>query len=47
MSTNTIKKQEWAIAPEYFQAAYTDFILSRQAKLCSKVMIRLYGFSAG
>ena len=47
MYTNTIIKQEWALASENLKDAYTDFILSRQAKLCSKGMIRLYGFTAG
>ena len=47
MSSQAVTNQEWAIAFYELQDAYTDFILSRQAKLCTKGMIRLYGFTAG
>lgn len=47
MSTKTQKQQEWALASVALQDAYTDFILSRQAMLCSPTTIRWYGFTAG
>lgn len=47
MSHQTVINQKWALAFYELTDAYTDFILSRQAKLCSKGMIRLYGFTVG
>jgi len=47
MSSQTATNQEWALAFYELQDAYTDFILSRQAKLCSKGMIKFYNFTTG
>ena len=41
------QKQEWAVASYALHDAYTDFILSRQAMLCSPQTIRFYHFTAG
>jgi integrase/recombinase XerD len=40
-------QQRWAVALYELQDAYTDFILSRQAMLCSPKTIRFYHFTAG
>jgi site-specific recombinase XerD len=40
-------KQIWVVASYELQDAYTDFILSRQAMLCSPRTIRFYHFTAG
>ena len=47
MSQKTDIKQKWAVASYALQDAYTDFILSRQAMLCSPKTIRFYHFTAG
>jgi integrase/recombinase XerD len=47
MSRKTDTKQKWAVASYELQDAYTDFILSRQAMLCSPKTIRFYHFTAG
>jgi site-specific recombinase XerD len=47
MSQKTDTKQKWAVASYELQDAYTDFILSRQAMLCSPKTIRFYHFTAG
>jgi site-specific recombinase XerD len=47
MSQQTDIKQKWAVASYKLQDAYTDFILSRQAMLCSPKTIRFYHFTAG
>ncbi|MCB2180197.1 tyrosine-type recombinase/integrase [bacterium] len=47
MSQNTDIQQKWAVASYVLQDAYTDFILSRQAMLCSPKTIRFYHFTAG
>ena len=47
MSQQTVLKQRWAVASYQLQDAYTDFILSRQAMLCSPKTIRFYHFTAG
>jgi len=47
MSQNTDLQQKWAVASYELQDAYTDFILSRQAMLCSPKTIRFYHFTAG
>jgi site-specific recombinase XerD len=40
-------KQKWALASYLLQDAYTDFILSRQAMLCSPNTINFYHYTAG
>lgn len=47
MSQKTDSQQGWAVAWYELQDAYTDFILSRQAMLCSPQTIRFYQFTAG
>jgi len=47
MSKQTITKQKWAVASYLLQDAYTDFILSRQAMLCSPATLMFYSFTAG
>ncbi|MDF1519293.1 MAG: tyrosine-type recombinase/integrase [Brevefilum sp.] len=47
MSQQTDLQQRWAVASYELQDAYTDFILSRQAMLCSPKTIRFYHFTAG
>lgn len=47
MSQQTDIKQKWAVASYALQDAYTDFILSRQAMLCSPQTVRFYHFTAG
>ena len=47
MSQKTDLQQKWAVASYALQDAYTDFILSRQAMLCSPKTIRFYHFTAG
>ncbi len=47
MSQKTDLQQRWAVASYQLQDAYTDFILSRQAMLCSPKTIRFYHFTAG
>lgn len=47
MSQKTDLQQRWAVASYELQDAYTDFILSRQAMLCSPKTIRFYHFTAG
>ncbi len=47
MSQQTIAKQKWAVTSYLLQDAYTDFILSRQAMLCSPATLRFYSFTAG
>jgi len=47
MSQQTNIKQKWAVASYPLQDAYTDFILSRQAMLCSPKTVRFYHFTAG
>jgi len=47
MSSETQILQKWAVASYELQDAYTDFILSRQAMLCSPKTIRFYHFTAG
>ena len=47
MSHETLKKQEWALDSYLIDDAYTDFFLSRQAKLCSPGTLRFYQFTAG
>jgi integrase/recombinase XerD len=47
MSQKTDLQQKRAVASYALQDAYTDFILSRQAMLCSPKTIRFYHFTAG
>lgn len=47
MVKSKVTKQEWALASIALQDAYTDFILSRQAMLCSEQTLKWYGFTAG
>lgn len=47
MFSKTDTKQKWAIASFILQDAYTDFILSRQAMLCSPNTIVFYHTTAG
>lgn len=47
MSTQLQQEQKWAVASYELRDAYTDFILSRQAILCTPATIRFYNFTAG
>lgn len=47
MSPKTDTKQKWALASYALNDAYTDFILSRQAMLCSPRTINWYTFTLG
>lgn len=47
MSPKTKKQQAWAVTSYVLTDAYTDFILSRQAKLCSPETMRFYQNTAG
>jgi integrase/recombinase XerD len=47
MSQKTKKKQEWALASYALHDAYTDFILSRQAMLCSPRTLSWYRYTLG
>ncbi|MQC26409.1 MAG: hypothetical protein DWG76_03035 [Chloroflexi bacterium] len=47
MSTETSKKQEWALASIDLHVAFTDFILSRQAMLCSPATVKWYSWTLG
>lgn len=47
MSPNTEKKQKWALASVALQDAFTDFILSRQAILCSPATVSWYTWTLG
>ena len=47
MFSKTDTKQKWALASYALQDAYTDFILSRQAMLCSPKTLSWYQFTLG
>ena len=47
MSPKTDTKQKWALASFALSDAYTDFILSRQAMLCSPRTLSWYTFTLG
>jgi site-specific recombinase XerD len=47
MTQQSKTKQKWAVASVALQEAYTDFILSRQAMLCSPATVIWYGKTAG
>lgn len=47
MLPNTDEKQKWALASYALRDAYTDFILSRQAMLCSPKTLSWYTFTLG
>jgi integrase len=47
MSPKTDTKPKWALASYELNDAYTDFILSRQAMLCSPRTISWYTFTLG
>jgi len=47
MSQQAKTQQKWAVASVALQEAYTDFILSRQAILCSEQTVIWYGKTAG
>lgn len=47
MFTKTDEKQKWALASFALRDAYTDFILSRQAMLCSPKTLNWYTFTLG
>lgn len=47
MSPKTGTEQAWALASIALHDALTDFILSRQAMLCSTGTMRWYGYTAG
>jgi len=47
MSQKTETKPKWALASYALSDAYTDFILSRQAMLCSPRTISWYSFTLG
>jgi integrase/recombinase XerD len=44
MSPETLTRQEWALASYALQDAFTDFVLSRQAILCSPKTLGWYRF---
>jgi integrase/recombinase XerD len=45
--SKTATNQKWALASYELQDAYTDFILSRQAILCSPATLKFYQSTAG
>ena len=45
MSSQTQKRREWALASVVLNDAYTDFILSRKALLCSPATIKWYSWT--
>lgn len=47
MSLKTQKKQKWALASILLDDAFTDFILSRQAMLCTPRTVKFYTFTLG
>ncbi|MDH5508108.1 MAG: tyrosine-type recombinase/integrase [Anaerolineae bacterium] len=47
MSPKVDQKQTWALASIDLQEAFTDFILSRQAMMCTPQTIRFYRFVLG
>ncbi len=47
MLSKTDEKQKWALASYALRDAYTDFILSRQAMLCSPKTLSWYTFTLG
>lgn len=47
MLPKTDEKQKWALASYALRDAYTDFILSRQAMLCSPKTLSWYTFTLG
>ena len=47
MQNKTKLGQQWAVASVALQDAYTDFILSRQAMMCTPGTIRFYNYTAG
>ncbi|MEW5827796.1 MAG: tyrosine-type recombinase/integrase, partial [Chloroflexota bacterium] len=47
MSSNTHTKQKWALASYALTDTNTDFILSRQAMLCSARTLNWYSFTLG
>ncbi len=47
MSQQVQNKLEWALASYKLQDAYTDFILSRQAMLCTTRTVEYYEFTLG
>ena len=47
MSPTTQQKTEWALASIALDDSFTDFILSRQAMLCTKRTIEFYTFTLG
>jgi len=47
MNTKVKKQQTWALASTYLLDAYTDYILSRQAMMCTPRTIGFYKFTLG
>ncbi len=47
MPTEKVTTQTWALGSIELQDAYTDFILSRQAALCTEQTIQYYHYSCG
>lgn len=47
MSVKSVTKQGWALASYALNDAFTDFILSRQAMLCSPRTLAWYSFTLG
>lgn len=47
MSPKTAAAQEWMLASVALRDAYTDFILSRQAMLCTQSTMQFYRFTTG
>jgi site-specific recombinase XerD len=47
MTSKIEQKQEWALASYALRDAFTDFIMSRQAMLCSPGTISWYSFTLG
>ena len=47
MTQKTAQKQKWALASYALNDAFTDFILSRQAMLCTPLTMKFYNTTAG
>jgi integrase/recombinase XerD len=47
MDTQSVKTKKWALASILLQDAYTDFILSRQAMMCTTRTMQFYEFTLG
>lgn len=47
MDKQSVKTKKWALASIYLQDAFTDFILSRQAMMCTTRTMQFYEFTLG